>query len=297
MAFGVFIHRHDARYDDVPAVQYQFPKQYLSRVEQCVGNWIVYLEPSKVKDTRGYFAVAKVQEIIRDPRENNLFLAVIEPNSFLEFGNHVPFNDFEGPVERGLLNEAGKISGRAQAAVRPISPSDFSRIVSRGLDDPLLPRIDELEPATGFAEGKTPFEMPSARERVQQITSRKVRDRNFRKTILRAYDETCAITGLKLINGGGRAEVEAAHIMSVEADGPDIVSNGLALSGTVHWMFDRGLISLTNDYEILISRQVNNADAVAGMINSDGRIRLPRHARDFPRQEYIEWHRANCFKG
>ncbi|MEE3361375.1 MAG: HNH endonuclease [Pseudomonadota bacterium] len=297
MAFGVFIHRHDARYDDVPAVQYQFPKQYLSRVEQCVGDWIVYLEPSKVKDTRGYFAVAKVQEIIQDPRENDLFLAVIEPNSFLEFGNHVPFNDFEGPVERGLLNEAGKISGRAQAAVRPVSPSDFSRIVARGLDDPLLPRIDELDSVTGFAEEQTPFEMPSARERVQQITSRKVRDRNFRKTILRAYDETCAITGLKLINGGGRAEVEAAHIMSVEADGPDIVSNGLALSGTVHWMFDRGLISLNNDYEILISRQVNNADAVAGMINSDGRIRLPRHARDYPRHEYIEWHRTSCFKG
>ncbi len=47
--------------------------------------------------------------------------------------------------------------------------------------------------------------------------------------MLRAYDERCAITGLKLINGRGRAEVAAAHIRPVEASGPDIVSNGCAL--------------------------------------------------------------------
>ena len=69
----------------------------------------------------------------------------------------------------------------------------------------------------------------------------------FRRVVLRAYDEQCAITGLKLINGGGRAEADAAHIRPVEANGPDIVNNGIALSGTAHWMFDRGLIALSDD--------------------------------------------------
>jgi putative restriction endonuclease len=49
-------------------------------------------------------------------------------------------------------------------------------------------------------------------------------------------------SGLQLINGGSRAEVDAAHIRLVEASGPDITSNGMALSGAAHWMFDRGLI-------------------------------------------------------
>jgi putative restriction endonuclease len=31
------------------------------------------------------------------------------------------------------------------------------------------------------------------------------------------------------------------------------VQNGLALSGTVHWLFDRHLISLTDDYRLLVS--------------------------------------------
>jgi putative restriction endonuclease len=80
----------------------------------------------------------------------------------------------------------------------------------------------------------------------------------FRRVVLCASDERCAVTGIKLINGSGRAEVAAAHIRPVEKNGPDIVSNGIALSGTAHWMFDRGLISLADDLEILISRQTND---------------------------------------
>jgi hypothetical protein len=53
MGFGIFIHRSDSIYNDRPAEQYQFPRPYLSRVEACVGNWIIYYEPSKVNDTRG----------------------------------------------------------------------------------------------------------------------------------------------------------------------------------------------------------------------------------------------------
>ena len=59
--------------------------------------------------------------------------------------------------------------------------------------------------------------------------------------------------------------IAAAHIRPVEANGPDIVSsNGLALSGTAHWMFDRGLISLNDDLKILISRQANDVDGISG---------------------------------
>src|SRR6478752_3283281 len=60
MGFGVFIHRYDSIYDDSPAERYQFPRQYLGRVQACVGDWIVYYEPVKVDETRGYFAMAKV---------------------------------------------------------------------------------------------------------------------------------------------------------------------------------------------------------------------------------------------
>jgi putative restriction endonuclease len=32
------------------------------------------------------------------------------------------------------------------------------------------------------------------------------------------------------------------------------VQNGMALTGTLHWMFDRGLIGFSDDLDIIISR-------------------------------------------
>jgi len=128
------------------------------------------------------------------------------------------------------------------------------------------------------------------------LGSRIMRDRVFRQVVLRAYDSRCAVTGLKLINGGGRAEVEAAHIKPVEASGPDIVSNGLALSGTAHWMFDRGLIGIADDLQILISRHLNDADAVKAMINGSGFILPSVRSADRPHPAFLAWHRENCFK-
>jgi putative restriction endonuclease len=298
MAFGVFIHRSDSIYDDSPAERYQFPSQYLGRAQVSIGDWIIYYEPRKVAETRGYFAVAKVERIIPDPSASGMYLALIEPGSYCDFARPVPFSGPDGVAERGVLNEQGRISGRAQSAVRPISPGDFNRIVTLGLeqDAPLLPRVDDPSAANVVREEIAPFEFEQQRDRVSLLTSRIVRDRVFRRNVLRAYDERCAVTGLKLINGGGRAEVEAAHIRPVEADGPDIVSNGLALSGTAHWMFDRGLIALADDMAIMVSRQVNDPDGVRAILNRSGHALLPVRPAERPHPRFLQWHREHCFK-
>lgn len=298
MAFGVFIHRSDSIYDDSPAEQYQFPRQYLGRAKACEGDWIVYYEPVKVNDSRGYFAIARVQKIISDPAAPGMYLALIEPGSYLDFVNTVPFRGPDGLVEAGLLNAEGKISGVAQAAVRPISQDDFQRILELGLDErqPILPRVGGHIGQLGLEEEQSPFLYEEPRTRISYLTSRAVRDRMFRSVVLTAYDERCAISGLKLINGGGRAEVDAAHIQPVEANGPDIVNNGIALSGTAHWMFDRGLISLSDDLQILVSRQANDPDAIKAFINSSGRAIAPIRASSRPHPRFLAWHRSNCFK-
>ncbi len=291
------MHRSDSIYDDSPAERYQFPKFYLSRAQSCIGDWIVYLEPAGVKGSRGYFAIAKVQTIKPDPKVDKMFIANIEPGSYLEFPNPVPFRDATGPVERGLLTESGTLA-RTTWAVRPLSASDFDRITARGLADDIqiLPRVEEHPAISGFEESQTAFVYDQPRDRIQLVTSRAIRDRVFRKIVLRAYDERCVMTGLRLVNGGGRAEVEAAHIKPVEADGPDIVNNGIALSGTAHWMFDRGLISLDDDLRILISRHVNNPEEVRSFLKPEGFATRPVREKDRPHPAFLQWHRDHCFK-
>jgi putative restriction endonuclease len=223
-----------------------------------------------------------------------MYLALIEPTSYLDFVNPVPFTNAAGVVvEQGLLNEHGRLSGRAQSAVRPLAPRDFERIVALGLDDSesVLPRLP-----VELAEERLPFTFEQHRDRKSFTVSRIVRDRLFRQNVLRAYSNRCAISGLKLVNGGGRAEVAAAHIRPVEENGPDIINNGIALSGTVHWMFDRGLLSLSDDLQILVSRQINDPDGIGALINKNGRAFPPQRELDRPHPSFLQWHRKERFK-
>jgi putative restriction endonuclease len=302
MAQAVFIHRADSIYDDSPAERYQFPAQYLSRAALAEGEWIVYYEPVKVPNSRGYFAVAKIDKIVPDPLTPNMYLALVEPGTYLDFIRPVPFSGPEGPIERGVLNEAGVISGRAQAAVRPLSPLDFARIVNAGLpdNDIVMPRVDDpLNPdqppsLSELHELRAPFHIE--RPIIERLVAKAERKAFFRRAVLQAYDERCAVTGWKLINGGGRAEAEAAHIKSVEKGGPDSVQNGIALCGTAHWMFDRGLISFSDDLDILVSRHVNDRSGVDAIINPTGKAIAPERLALRPHPVFLDWHRTNCFK-
>lgn len=295
MAKGVFLYREDSRYEDRPWAVYQFPDSYLSRASQMVGDWVIYMEPVKA-GRKGYHAVAKVDRIAPDPSSPGMHIAVIDPTSYLDFDHNVPFQSGGDYPERSVLNEAGNVSGRAQAAVRPIPAEDFNRIVGLGLNthDELLPRSD-ADAGASVAEEQAPYEFEQ--DRVQMLTKRTIRDRIFRTRVLKAYDRRCAFTGFQFINGGGRAEVEAAHIKSVQDKGPDVVQNGLALSGTVHWMFDRGLLTVADDATVLLSNYINDVDGVRKILRADGRARFPDDPRDAPDPAFLKWHREKCFKG
>jgi putative restriction endonuclease len=125
----------------------------------------------------------------------------------------------------------------------------------------------------------------------QTLMNRKIRDANFRRHVCDAYEDRCAVTGLQIINGGGRSEVQAAHIWSVGEGGPDVVQNGIALSGTIHWLFDRHLISLTNDYRLLVSHNKVPAELRVLFERQMDRIHLPKDKRLWPHTSYVELHR------
>lgn len=289
---GVFITGDHSVYGDVPKDFYRFPSGYLAAAQRMVGQWIVYLEPRRAGG-RGYFAVAQVERIEPDPATQGMHLALIAQGSYLDFGTAVPFSIDKLPMERTLLNEDGSVKGSKQLAIRPISNGDFNRIVELGLMDPEpeLPRVGQLEtvPAMVGEAAQVPFEGPV--DRATMLVSRKVRDAKFRRAVLHVYEGRCALTGMRLVNGGGRLETEAAHIMSVGDGGPDAVNNGMALSGTMHWMFDRGLVGLSDHGDILLSSKINDREGVEKMIYPSRRACWPSAAAHRPHPKYLAWHR------
>jgi putative restriction endonuclease len=197
---------------------------------------------------------------------------------------------FEAQLQRP---DGGTSKGGFGRAVRSLSDAEFDLIVQAGFQPLLEPgtRAAELHP-NGFAEEQALYD----RSIIERLIARPFRDAAFSVAVKSAYGATCAVTGLKIINGGGRSEVHAAHIRPVAERGPDSVRNGIALCGTVHWMFDRGLLSINDDHSLLIARD-RVPDTVLRMINPDRRLCVPARADLQPHPQFLRYHRDFVFKG
>lgn len=306
MAKAVFTTKVSPTYDDLPEVRYHFPRTYLSQARSAVGNWIVYYEPRRTTgeaSSRGgrqaYFAVARVTGLEPDPKLADHFYAYV--SDYLELDRPVPFRDGEHYFESALMRPDGQTNkGAFGRAMRPIPDREFELILAAGFGPELGQGAGATKDAPamppGMAEEQAPFtDDAGTRPMIETTLTRPFRDEAFRRQVRFAYDNRCAISGLKLINGGGRPEVQAAHIKPVASEGPDSVRNGIALSGTLHWMFDRGLISIDDDFRILRAGGV--PDDVARLIRPEARLLMPNDDTLRPHPSFLRFHRERVFKG
>jgi putative restriction endonuclease len=300
MTKAVFTTKVTPSYKDLPEDRYHFPRTYLNYVRQTVGDYIVYYEPRRSSaelSSRGgrqsYFGAARVISVIDDIDLPDHYFAIIDRASYLDFDTPVPFQESGQYYESALEKDDGTTNkGAFGRAVRLIPDAEFDRILKSGFAPVLVEASVSAISLPGLAEPPAVFERPM----VEMLVSRTFRERSFMHNVRSAYSNRCAMTGLRLINGGGRPEVQAAHIQPVASMGPDSVRNGLALSGTVHWMFDRGLISIGDDYRILVSTNHVPEDA-ARLLNQSGAIILPKDETLYPNAHYLKFHRDRVFKG
>jgi putative restriction endonuclease len=293
MSKAIFTIKTGSGYDDRREEYYHFPKTYLNQVRSAVGDSIIYYEPRRSEAGYGrqaYFATALVDKIVPDPERPDHFYAHL--SNYLDFDAPVTFAEDGKYLESALQKEDGSTNkGAFGRAVRSIPDVEFDFILRAGF----AAQLGESESATSqtseFLETEASFDRPL----IEMTVSRPFRDKAFMTAVRAAYENQCAVTGLQLINGGGRPEVQAAHIQPVAKNGPDAVRNGIALSGTFHWLFDRGLISISDDYRILVADKV--PEQARRMLNSDGNVIVPKSMLYRPNPYYLKFHREKVFKG
>jgi putative restriction endonuclease len=310
---AVLVTKVDPTYDDLPEERYHFPRTYLRQVESAINDWIIYYEPRRASGDlsssggrQSYFATARLTDIIQDPGRADHFYALV--TDYLEFDSPVPFKETDFYYEAALRKENGSTNkGAFGRAVRSLPDREYDVILQAGFAPVLSVEsrsdrrhavTDQSLPNFGFSENPTTAFEPEfqVRDVVSAITQRPFRDRVFALAIKAAYRHTCAVTGLRIINGGGRSEVQAAHIRPVADQGPDSVRNGIALSSTVHWMFDRGLISVDDDYTVLTAGS-SVPDTIHRMMGADRRLHLPERVEVRPHRQFLKYHREHKFKG
>ena len=302
MANAILTTKTFPAYDDMPDRRYHFPKQYLRRMEQVVGDYVIYYEPSRVGSSdsnrtgsKSYFALARVTGIDSSPRRDGTYYARID--RYLDFDQLVPFRAGDFFYESALRKPDGTTNrGVAGHSVRFVPPNEFHNILHAGYIQPVIYKHDKSQ--TSF-EGLADIEVEDSKENrpiLERVERRRFRDRVFSHRVHEADREQCSLTGLRLINGGGRAEVEAAHIRPIGDghNGPDSIWNGIALSRTAHWMFDRGLVSLEDDYGIIVSPQApENAHR---LLRPEMMAGVPDSLRERPHPSFLKYHRDNIFR-
>jgi putative restriction endonuclease len=238
-------------YADSPD-SYEFPPQYLKYFEPLLRGEVIAAVIYEPRGDQNQGRMAYVGwTLLREPAtlsgrrnsRNQTLYRVQYADRYREFDRVVPREATGQPVETWLRSlERGRARNVATfgRAVRPLTEEDLQLVMSLGFPNGVERFNVEAPPSHEFAEAIT------TEERSRRLISAVQREARFRDDVLAAYDHRCALSGLAVGNSPSRAYglLDAAHIRPVGSHGADTLANGMALTPTLHRMFDKGLFTL-----------------------------------------------------
>jgi len=121
---------------------------------------------------------------------------------------------------------------------------------------------------------------------------RVLRDASFRKVVTYAYNYRCAFCGVRLQSSNGHIMVEAVHIVPWAESYDDRPVNGLSLCPLCHWAFDKHLLALDLNLQILTHGRIQSDNNVPAHLAALGgrSIFRPREERFLPDRECLAKH-------
>jgi HNH endonuclease len=173
--------------------------------------------------------------------------------------------------------------------IRGLEWNETSALLGIGLTDDLLEtalRLESLEEWTPFV----------AEDRAVYRVSRQKRDAAFRNIVLANYDYACAVTGQRF-HLPHHVEADGAHIIGKDVRGTDDPRNGVALSKSAHWAFDRGLFTISDQYEVVVNPKISSAsvDHFPALEIDRRKILLPNDSCYWPHPDALAWHKQEIF--
>lgn len=114
----------------------------------------------------------------------------------------------------------------------------------------------------------------------------------FKREIPKIYNNTCAITGLRIDAITNVSMVDACHIIPFSEGYDDTLTNGIALCPNLHRAFDRGLISISDNYKVILNKSFIESSSTYNISQFEGKeILLPNQLEFYPTLENFSEHR------
>ena len=168
-------------------------------------------------------------------------------------------------------------------------------LVARGIE--LLNRNYHERQLLGPNASFLDIELPEGGN-VLVLATQRVHQNFFRKSLLENYRHRCCVTGID-----NDTLLIASHIKPWADSDPfeerTSPANGLLLNALHDKAFDKGLMTIDQDYHIHVSHKVKDHGALHDWLWAyDGRrIALPENARWRPRRDFIEYHNDVIWQG
>jgi len=120
-----------------------------------------------------------------------------------------------------------------------------------------------------------------------------IRSNIFKREIPKIYNNTCCISGMRVDAIDNISMIDACHIIPFAESYNDTISNGIALCPNLHRAFDRGLISINNDFKVLLNNNFSEPNRSSYNLRQfEGiKIILPENPSFFPSKESFAHHR------
>lgn len=114
----------------------------------------------------------------------------------------------------------------------------------------------------------------------------------FRKAVPKAYSFTCSISGMRVM-AAEVSMIDACHIIPLSISHDDTIGNGIALCPNLHRAFDRHLISIDDDYRVLLKTDFSESRESDYSIKKyiGQQLLLPGDQKYWPLKANLSWHR------
>ena len=171
--------------------------------------------------------------------------------------------------------------------------NDWERLVSES--QKLLEKL-HAKPSTPEKEEIIAIKIPSGDTEKKVVTTQRIYQDFFRRSVLSSHNNRCCISAIETPQ-----LLVAGHIIPWSESKEHRLNpeNGLALCVLFDKAFDRGLMTIDEQFKVVYSKQIRssvNAFVKASLLIYEGKkITLPN--RFCPRLEFLQWHRENLFLG
>jgi hypothetical protein len=129
----------------------------------------------------------------------------------------------------------------------------------------------------------TPAPVRSTKGVIEQRQGQSV----FRQHLMMAYEYQCAVTRCKV-----RDALQAAHIDPVSATGQHLMQNGLLLRADIHNLFDRGLLTIDDNYKVCLHPSIRTSVTYRSLHGKRLAV-IPKNLAHRPGRKHLAKHRKN----